>query len=78
MSRKSLKLFNEFLRENNAASKFYVNAAAQNYTFPVNSENAYAYILESNFIWSKTPEGFDFWNKLSTAWTLKCEKENII
>ena len=67
-------LFNQFLKENNCVKQFVWNFNNSHYGKP--NENLIDFLDEFKnegffspaFVWSKTPEGNDYWNRLNTKW----------
>ena len=69
-TRQLVKEFNKFLRENECASKFYVNRAKQK------KESVPKMLLRTNpeawvtgaFTWRRTPQGHDRWENIGLKW----------
>jgi hypothetical protein len=72
LSRKALiKEFNEFLRENNCASKFYVNRtidAPEKKTSLFFKHHEPAEWIGKAFIWFYTPQKKTYWISLNIEW----------
>jgi hypothetical protein len=79
LSRKKLKeKFNEFLRKENCASKFYANfynpkAKRWRNVYEVRHRFEYAAIGHA-FDWYHTPENYGYWANLSAKWVIKYKK----
>jgi hypothetical protein len=58
--------FIKFLKKNNAYDKFRINYLNSEYLY-CNDIILYNYLYES-FSWSKTKEGFNYWNNLNNKW----------
>ena len=75
-NRQLVKEFNKFLRENNCASKFYVNKVKKKRkgaSIMLIRANPITWIEEA-FIWGKTPEGHLYWYNKDFKWKHKLKK----
>ena len=77
-----IKEFNEFLRENNCASKFYVNRTKKRPKEIASSSFKRwpaASFLYRAFGWGLSPEGHYYWSEIQKKWNerLKAIKYNF-
>lgn len=69
-NRQLIKEFNKFLRENECASKFYVNRAKQkkkSMSKMLTRTIPEAWLL-SGFGWGRTPQGDKYWENVNFKW----------
>ena len=84
-NRQLIKEFNKFLKENECASKFYVNraiyvnsAVCKKAKIPVFLTKTIPFDwVVSAFTWSDTPQERDYWVKIADKWRSYLRKENI-
>jgi hypothetical protein len=67
--------FNKFLRENDCASKFYVNfyrpeSKEWRNVYRLTYKFDYEAIINA-FNWRRSTEGFQYWGKISDSWIAK-------
>ena len=69
-NRQLIKEFNKFLRENNCASKFYVNRVKQKKESVSKMLTKVKPILWADiaFTWKRTPQGHDYWGNIDLKW----------
>ena len=75
-NRQLVKEFNKFLRENNCASKFYVNKVKKKRkgaSIMLIRANPITWIVEA-FIWLKTPERHLYWYNINLKWKHKLKE----
>lgn len=77
----SLKVFKEFLHKNGCYRKFVDNLEPsdseykkyQNFEVKLKYSEPDDFIICS-FVWSKTPQGSDYWNEINNKWLDKLEQ----
>ena len=75
-NRQLIKEFNKFLRENNCASKFYVNKVKKKRkgeSIMLIRDNPITWIIKA-FTWEKTQEGHLYWYNIYLKWEHKLKE----
>ncbi len=84
-NRQLVKECNKFVRENNCASKFYVNRIKRVNSAMTRKNKVSAFLTEtmpfnwvaSAFIWGETPQKRNYWVEIADKWRSYLHKENI-
>ena len=64
----TIRLFKQFLVASHAYKEYFHNFLHYVKIFSVSSVKGGSHLITEAFFWPATPQGMDFWHKLSVKW----------